>query len=1108
MRKVYIISLTLFLYQLSLYAYDEISTPTYPVKLPQSPNVSEFPIYGNIPVDYYTGTMSFSIPIFEINVDECKIPITLIYNATGIKVSQHSSNVGLGWVLDYGGIITSDCYGGNDFECWNEGYVCNSFINGIPEDSLFGYYSKTNMGVDISQKDTRPDIYHYSFCGYNGDMLFPPKEHHHPILIKSDKFLDITYNRDLQTWIIYDGNGNRFHFGNKPHISMNASFFNPPSLNCESSLTPQNNPGIGGYSWDYRSENAWPIDTIKTVNGRYIIFKYKRETLFTPMMPQEEIRIAHIADYGQCDVPNRSNYFSHSAANIIQSVPTEIFFPNGKVTFYSSQRLDIWEGQYAVYEDTDSPTKIDSIIVTNESGRVIKRAIFYYHYSGNTSSPNTCRLILDSVGGIEPQAYKFTYNNLQLPKKNSRQIDMWGYYNNSKAQSTWSTTFSNTKMEEGTLVPSMVIDNRTFYGRNRQCNAITVDNATLKEVVYPTGGRSVFEYEPHTFQLTATDAEIINDEQITKRTCLNLSVNFMNGNSVSVSSPADTCQVTLSDNDVINIHIKSEAIYGGPSSPVGIADLKIFNFSGALVFQQNIMLYSSSHEYDFHPSLSAGTYIISLTHSGTSSVSLPNPYNAMGATILVSEDVIYMKKSRGGNVVNYGGGLRIKSITNYDMSGIVLQRKEFNYQLNDTTPSGKLFVKPRFSHVFLEEFLHKLHPTIAPCNNFLCTLAASSMLVPAQPMVNPTIVGYSKVTETLIPQSENGKTEYIYQNIGANAPSEYPNFAAVPSPYNGNLLCQNFFDANNNIVRKHEYLYTYEWLREINGLHTIKLFPERYYNIANQQVSNVQLFKYSIRTFKPIKYTIKTTEFAEGGTMVTNTEYEYDSVSHLPNLITTYDNSDTIQQSIVYPSNNSSINAESLMNHFLYNKVLQRTFYHNGDNIMTSDYIYEEDNASKVLLKEIRQIKNENDSDSSLVFAAKSYDSAGNPTCILSQSHVPTALLWGCASMYPIVKIVGVEYEVIESAFSPDFLRMLEASCDVSLPMLKTVYDVLSSVVPNGDIHVYSYSPYVGLTLEIDSRGVVYSYEYDDYNRLTGKYIETDDGKIVVEKYKYHFQTK
>lgn len=1096
------------IFTVKLYALDELTASSNPIKLPQSPNIAEFPIYGDVPVDYHTGTMCLSIPIFEIDIDGCKVPISVSYNATGIKVSQHASNVGLGWILNFGGIITSDCYGYDDFDCHNDGYNCNRFFKGIPEDSVIDYYRMTNKGVDISTMDTRPDIYHYSYCGNHGEMLFPPKESHRPVLLKADQYLDIFYTHDNQTWLIYDGNGNKFHFGNKPHVSMNTSFHGFPTINCESYLGVVDDPRVGGYSWDYHSVNAWPLDTITTSRGRYIIFKYKRESLLTAMMPHEEVRVANIADYGQCNVSTRVNYLSHNATNIIQSVPTEIIFPNGKVTFYSSNRLDIWDGIYTIYEDTDSPTKIDSIVVTNSLGKVIRRAVFYYHYAGNISSPNTCRLILDSIGGLEPRPYKFDYYNLQLPKKNSRQIDMWGYYNQSKSQKTWSTTWSKDREDEGTLMPSMMVDNRMFYGRNRSCNTQTVTNAMLKEVIYPTGGRSVFEYEPHSFPSITTEAEFINDEIKIESTCLILNIDFTRGNAVSISTPAQSYVITIEEGDDIVIAVESFAALKGPSSAIGIADIDITNtINGNNVYHSNISLYQSNHKYDLHPSLPAGTYRISLSYNKTSTIPLPNDYNNTETSVYVCENVYYREKNRGGNALEYGGGLRIKSISNYDSNSLT-QKKEYKYLLTDSTSSGKLYVTPRFSHIFLEECLHRNDPEIAPCGAFVYTLANSAPLVSPQPMISPIVIGYDKVQEFICPYSENGKTEYEFYNVGANCPSEFPNFMAVPYPLNGTLKSQKTYDANNILRKKIDYNYAYTWGNEFYGLHTLKLFPERYYRIANQYIGNIAMFKYSIQPYS-IKNTIITnTDYYNDGTIRTFRAIEYDTINFLPSHVLTYTSGgDTIKQRSVYPTQVNSAAANLLKEYHLYNKPLQQDVMLFDDGATITDYVYTED-MSKILLNEIREIRNAGNSDSILTYKVKSFDMNGNPTCIISQSHIPTAYLWGCNQLYPIIIVAGAEYSEIVSSLSPGFINALENSCNVSIPMLKSVYNSLQSHITSGDIHIYSYEPYVGIRAEIDSRGIIYSYEYDEFNRLLTKYIETDEGRFVVEKYEYHFYEK
>lgn len=61
----------------------------------------------NVPVDKYTGVANIQVPITEIKIGEDKsVPVVLSYQASGIKVADVASTVGLGWRLSAGGRIT------------------------------------------------------------------------------------------------------------------------------------------------------------------------------------------------------------------------------------------------------------------------------------------------------------------------------------------------------------------------------------------------------------------------------------------------------------------------------------------------------------------------------------------------------------------------------------------------------------------------------------------------------------------------------------------------------------------------------------------------------------------------------------------------------------------------------------------------------------------------------------------------------------------------------------------------------------------------------------------------------------------------------------------
>ncbi len=77
----------------------DVFTPSIIKAIP--PSVSEFDIYGNIPVKASLGEVNISVPLYVINQDEVSIPISLLYNTKGIKVDQEASWVGLGWDLSF-----------------------------------------------------------------------------------------------------------------------------------------------------------------------------------------------------------------------------------------------------------------------------------------------------------------------------------------------------------------------------------------------------------------------------------------------------------------------------------------------------------------------------------------------------------------------------------------------------------------------------------------------------------------------------------------------------------------------------------------------------------------------------------------------------------------------------------------------------------------------------------------------------------------------------------------------------------------------------------------------------------------------------------------------
>ena len=88
----------------------------------------EFMKYGKIGATLYTGTISYSIPIFTYKDKDFDIPISVNYSTNGYRVNHKSGLLGHGWSLSAGGMITRE-------------------VKGIPDEELFSVSSASGYGV-------------------------------------------------------------------------------------------------------------------------------------------------------------------------------------------------------------------------------------------------------------------------------------------------------------------------------------------------------------------------------------------------------------------------------------------------------------------------------------------------------------------------------------------------------------------------------------------------------------------------------------------------------------------------------------------------------------------------------------------------------------------------------------------------------------------------------------------------------------------------------------------------------------------------------------------------------------------------------------------------
>lgn len=155
-----------------------------------SPNAASLGKYGDVPVSYYTGTPSISIPLYNINQSDIALDISLNYDATGIRVNNMPGWVGQNWSLNAGGVITrtvksfADETYTKDYPkhyyngWWSYGYFsvdARKYLNVDNWDEQDYIFDENKLVyenyMDATNRDFEPDIFTFNFMGYSGKFF-------------------------------------------------------------------------------------------------------------------------------------------------------------------------------------------------------------------------------------------------------------------------------------------------------------------------------------------------------------------------------------------------------------------------------------------------------------------------------------------------------------------------------------------------------------------------------------------------------------------------------------------------------------------------------------------------------------------------------------------------------------------------------------------------------------------------------------------------------------------------------------------------------------------------------------------------------------------------
>ncbi|MFZ6009290.1 MAG: hypothetical protein ACOYXT_02990, partial [Bacteroidota bacterium] len=82
-----------------------ISNEFYQNQIPSASKSASLGSFGNVPVNYYTGLPEISYNLLTLNSRELSVPISINYDATGVRTDELSGPVGLKWQISAGGFV-------------------------------------------------------------------------------------------------------------------------------------------------------------------------------------------------------------------------------------------------------------------------------------------------------------------------------------------------------------------------------------------------------------------------------------------------------------------------------------------------------------------------------------------------------------------------------------------------------------------------------------------------------------------------------------------------------------------------------------------------------------------------------------------------------------------------------------------------------------------------------------------------------------------------------------------------------------------------------------------------------------------------------------------
>ncbi len=1119
-------------------------TPGININVPQvigpSPTVSSLMKFEEIPINSYTGNPDISVPLFNIPsmVKDFNFDVSIKYHPASIAINEKSSDIGLGWNLFAGGVISRTVRGIADesfklestskpgsigiYHNNNVSNHHNYYYDKISNLSQFAYQNPDAANqyywdvVKRGKFDTEHDLWQFNFLGHTGRFYIKKNlQGILEILPLSDYRIKIinhysTVNSNpyiLSGFTVFDEKGFKYVFDlSEISTSAVATQITHANLNTQENIVA-NDPHISAFHLTKIYDNN---------NNLLINFEYysqykesysaqqKRERYYNSIS-EDVVRNASCMG----ELPTRFNTITTNIT-ATQKLKKIYIVKKGEINFtYTLGRNDT-----NINNGSDA-ARLTSITLKDNYGHEVKK---YTFAQGYTQMKLNSRMVLNTIsvshgGAANSEKFEFSYKSIL---NGNYKKDNWGF-----------------------LSYEEIAD--CGYKHSESLNPyIHADTDVLQAIKYPTGGAAVFSYESNTYSYIGAD-EITNFESnhenlIKTKT---LSYNFTANGTFLLPSVVDTIAVfrpsiTLPmDQTMAPVHMFLRA-YENQGQLVESTNLICSYTEPGCCIKKNLKL---------NRGYSVTRNALNLNYNDTDGVSID-----------------FYKKKFPENKYLYGGGIRIKEILYFD-TDINIHNQDiyssaslnptrrikysYNFSDNNNQSSGALVhAAPNFEKddgIFVNnrciDESGEPHTTQGVFSYHEISDYSETPIISTQ----GAYVGYKNVR---IKEEGNG-----YRDISYTSPIDYPSYVSYEEPFvslpdleykRGLMLTEKIYNESNQKLKASTNIYSFDDQLVVTGHKFWQLYGYKgnlWNNYSEFKTALTQSTLYLPASFyitngisrsmvaspsemisnKPIleaygwsKLSSTNTKnyFYENGVakiLENNESFEYNPINKMISQYTSINEEGTeLKTKYFYHSGNSTYSQNRI------SEIEKIESYRNGKLLDTKKINYANNWTSNVsyLPQQIQTSFGSGNAETEVTY--DQYDSKGNLLQYTTKDGLPTAVIWGYDGTQPIAKITGATYAQVSSLASAIVTASdtdAAAAVNNDETSLLTALDNFrkTSALPGYQITTYTYDPLIGIRSITPPSGIREVYLYDAANRLKEIRENNATGKVLKE-FKYNYK--